>query len=477
MTINRSLALALVLGLALVACKPNTGLTPCADSSVCTLVAGGQCLPSPEGIDLCAYPATECPSGLSWSPQAGDLAGECVGSDVDAAETDAATTDAVDATPIDTPSGSIVIDNQGAEIVLGQPDFMTATRDYGGTAGAPTDRSLAYPNGLASDGSSLWIVDAGQGRALRWTPMPSGSYVAATGILGKSSFIDGTQTGGSNASNIADTCCGPRAVIGGNKLIVSDSTRNRVMIWSPLPTTPGQAANLVLGQPSLTSASFPPSGSGANQLNYPTGVWTDGTRIIVADTGNNRVLVWHTFPTTENGAPADLVLGQPGFGSSTLPTSPTASTLKRPRGVHFDGTHLYVTDDFGRVMIWNSLPNAGAHGTAADIVVGKPDFMTASAGPPASNLDGPEAVVTSGNALFVADTINSRVMVYSPIPTASGASATYSLGQISPAATPDRTPLPTQSSLSQPAALVVVGSYLFVSARDQHRVLRFSLNL
>jgi hypothetical protein len=82
--LDRSLALFFALGLA-AACKPSTGLTPCADSSVCTLVAGGMCLPSPEGIDLCAYPTTECPSGFSWSPQAGDLAGVCVGDDADAA--------------------------------------------------------------------------------------------------------------------------------------------------------------------------------------------------------------------------------------------------------------------------------------------------------------------------------------------------------------------------------------------------------
>lgn len=89
---NRAALLAL---LALTACKVEHGLTPCANSSVCTLVAGGQCLPSPEGIDLCAYPAAECASGLSWSPQAGNLAGECVtDDDADAANNSDGGTDA-----------------------------------------------------------------------------------------------------------------------------------------------------------------------------------------------------------------------------------------------------------------------------------------------------------------------------------------------------------------------------------------------
>jgi len=25
----------------------------------------------------------------------------------------------------------------------------------------------------------------------------------------------------------------------------------------------------------------------------PRGVWTDGERVVVADTGNHRVLIWH----------------------------------------------------------------------------------------------------------------------------------------------------------------------------------------
>jgi hypothetical protein len=66
----------------LVACGGGDhGPTPCANTTVCTLFPGGQCLPSPAGVDLCAYPSPECPSGLSWSPLTGDLAGECVAED------------------------------------------------------------------------------------------------------------------------------------------------------------------------------------------------------------------------------------------------------------------------------------------------------------------------------------------------------------------------------------------------------------
>ena len=43
---------------------------------------------------------------------------------------------------------------------------------------------------------------------------------------------------------------------------------------------------------------------------------TNSTRLLVADTNNSRVLVWLTFPTT-NGQAADFVLGQPDFTTGT----------------------------------------------------------------------------------------------------------------------------------------------------------------
>ena len=48
---------------------------------------------------------------------------------------------------------------------------------------------------------------------------------------------------------------------------------------------------------------------GPSVLNHPTKVTTDGTRLIVADTYNHRVLIWNKIPT-ENYSPADVVIGQ-----------------------------------------------------------------------------------------------------------------------------------------------------------------------
>src|ERR1035438_5190392 len=85
-------------------------------------------------------------------------------------------------------------------------------------------------------------------------------------------------------------------------------------------------------------------------------------RLYVADTQNNRVLIYNQIPTT-NGAAADVVLGEPNFTSAIQPnlaaqtTSATASNLLNPVAVSSDGTHLFVTDlGYNRILIWNSIP-------------------------------------------------------------------------------------------------------------------------
>jgi len=70
--------------------------------------------------------------------------------------------------------------------------------------------------------------------------------------------------------------------------------------------TTGQAADLILGPLGLEES------GGPSFLNHPMGVATDGVRLFVADTCNNRVLIWNSIPTT-NYAPADVVVGQPDF--------------------------------------------------------------------------------------------------------------------------------------------------------------------
>jgi hypothetical protein len=194
----------------------------------------------------------------------------------------------------------------------------------------------------------------------------------------------------------------------GNKLFACDIFNNRVLIWNTFPTTNQQTPDVVIGKPDFTTSfnSGPISGS---TLSAPMGLYSDGTRLFVADYGNHRILVWNSIPTT-NGQSADLALGQPNLNSNTSNNGGlSASSINGPYMVWGDGTRLMVADSGNnRVLIWSSIPTSS--GQVANLVVGQPNFTTSSCAVNSSKLCTPRGLFSDGTKLYVADTGASRVV-------------------------------------------------------------------
>ena len=207
-------------------------------------------------------------------------------------------------------------------------------------------------------------------------------------------------------------------MIAGNKLIVADYTNHRVLIWNSLPATNGAPADYVIGQPNLTSCGVNTGGVGAGTLKYPGDVWTDGTKLMVADSGNNRLLIWNSFPTT-SGAPADLVLGQttmtgtaPDLGGA-VSAAGVSSASTSWSNVSSNGLQIFYSDcDNNRILIWNTIPTT--NGAPAEVVLGQPDFTSSGAASPptANSLNYVGGVTIHGNQFFITDYNNSRVLIY-----------------------------------------------------------------
>jgi hypothetical protein len=217
----------------------------------------------------------------------------------------------IDAAPTPDARLPVVMTNQAADLVLGQSSFETDT-DHGCTAQSAAALAVAGAN------SVLYVRDS-RLRILTWTPIPTISNASPSYVLGQDSFTECTS-GAADAIRVGGTG-GISAASG--KLAVADGSNNRVMIWRTLPTESAAPSTFMLGQSSSTSTA---SGNAANQMNRPLGVWTDGTRVAVAEQNGGRVLLWNEFPATPN-APADVVVGQTDFGITVTPTSPTASNL------------------------------------------------------------------------------------------------------------------------------------------------------
>lgn len=211
-----------------------------------------------------------------------------------------------------------------ADIVLGQPDFSTSLCNYPtGNPNAPNQSSVCFPSGLAVDISgNLYVADRGNGRVLRF-PAPfafQGQLEQADLVLGQTNFTNSGSPGPSAASMSAPTglafspACSPAAtscVING--LMVSDVSYNRVLY---IPTSNstftagqdnGKAATKVYGQPDFSTVT---TGNSNASLSSPRGIASDAVgRLYVADTANNRVLIFSdpNNPQTPNaGALATL---------------------------------------------------------------------------------------------------------------------------------------------------------------------------
>jgi uncharacterized protein (TIGR03437 family) len=286
---------------------------------------------------------------------------------------------------------------QGAREVFGQPTFT-----FEGV-GAPSAYQLGSVDGVAYANNTLFVVDSTlhgdlipglpeNNRVLIYNNISQYIYGPTAQVpqgtrcpvcigdpnVGQASLVLGQP----NFTTVTDpytTQSGFRnptsIATDGHILVLADTDNNRVLIWNSIPTLPDQPADIVVGQASFTTSAI---GLSASALRGPQGVWVQGTQLFVADTDNSRVLVWNSIPTSNN-QPADLVLGEPNFTTAPPQTTsdlpPTASNLFNPVSVTSDGQRLFVTDlGHNRVLIWNSIPTQ--NGQAADVVVGQPNMTS-----------------------------------------------------------------------------------------------------
>jgi len=300
-----------------------------------------------------------------------------------------------------------VVNGADADFVLGQPDFTT--NDTGLGAG-----NMWRPQGVSAGNSKLAIADGSNKRVLIFNTIPTSgapdnTAVAADVVVGQTDF--GLAATGCSASMIR----GPGAVqIAGERLLVLDPGNHRVIWWNTIPTTNGEPADGVIGQPNLDTCTANTGGRSASSLSFPIGLWSDGTKVAIVDQNNNRVLLWNTFPESNN-EPADLVLGQPDFESADINQLPVAADrFWYPyRGVDFSGQQLCVTDTANnRVLIWDSWPATNQQ--AADRVLGQPDFVSYTAhnaGIGANTLSQPTSCRFYRNGLIVGDS-SYRALIY-----------------------------------------------------------------
>ncbi|MBE7367538.1 hypothetical protein [Ramlibacter pallidus] len=307
--------------------------------------------------------------------------------------------------------------NAAADIVLGQPDFVT------GAPRATARDSLNGPMQVSIAAGKMAVADLNNSRVLVWSTVPSASGALPDVVLGQVDF-NAAVTFGCTATRIGF----PESVVitPDGKLVVADTNNQRVLLWNTVPTANTTPPDLVLGQGDFThcrrnddnqdgTADATPSD---RTMWRPSGLWSDGQRLVVLDSSNHRALVWNTFPTA-NFQRADLVLGQGSFtrvapnddNQDGVTDAPTARTLNAPyNGVDSNGMQLAIADTSNhRVLVWNTFPTTSFQ--PADAVLGQANFTTNAAGTAADRVNLPHGVKFVGDKLLVNDRFNNRVLV------------------------------------------------------------------
>ena len=258
-----------------------------------------------------------------------------------------------------------------------------SVENYGSADGTGTAARFAFPSGITTDGTNLYVADT-YNHTIRKIVISTNAVTTLAGTANVSSDGIGAVA---SFNNPYDICTD------GANLYVADrdnSIIRKIVIATGAVTTLAGTAG-VSGSADGTGA--------AARFNFPLGITTDGTNLYVTDTYNNtiRKIVIATGAVT-------TLAGSVGNYGSADGTGATAS-FDYPSSITTDGTNLYVADTYNNT-IRKIVIATGAVTTLAGMagVSGSADGVGAAA-----RFYNPYGITTDGFDLFVADSTNGTI--------------------------------------------------------------------
>jgi DNA-binding beta-propeller fold protein YncE len=312
-----------------------------------------------------------------------------------------------------------------ADVVVGQPGFGQITPNQ------VTARRLFNPGGVIVDRSvrpaRVYVYDGGNSRVLGLSHL---GHVAGGPDAGKPCTSDSDAPG---SFCVIDQGRGADLVLGQPDFTHSGCNGDGNFQTYPL-RAPASAATLCTMP--VDQVSPLEGGSFAEMAVDPV-----GGDLYVPDFDNHRVLLYRSPFTSDTIA--DGVWGQGDFTGNACNRgrgvgAPDAENLcfRSPSnegfvtGVALDPEgNLWVADNQNnRVVRFPRDAATGLPSHVADLVLGQPDFTSWAPGAALDQVHAPAAVrVDSDGAVYVADSLNGRVLVFEP-PLSTGMAATRTLG-------------------------------------------------
>ena len=319
---------------------------------------------------------------------------------------------------------------QGTTLSL-ENSVATFAGTAGSTDGTGAAARLSQPTDVASDGTSLFVVDSGNS-TIRKIVIATKATSTLAGSAGSTGSADGI---GAQARFRFPT--GIAISPDKTTLFVSDTGNNTVR---KITISSGAVATLagtagVIGSTDGTGA--------AASFSSPTGIAADGTSLYLADSLNNRVRKMDLASSAVSTLAGSGVQGlADGIGSAAAFSNPygiatdgtsiyltdrdngsirriviatgSVSTLVEqgegfvsPTGIATDGTTLYVADAQRNTVRKVELATLAISSLAGDAVSGTPGSTDAAGS--AARFDAPGGMTLSGSSLYLADSQNGTV--------------------------------------------------------------------
>ena len=235
-----------------------------------------------------------------------------------------------------------------------------------------------------------------------------------------------TATSATNNNSLA-TPSGAVGYAANGDLFIPDTLNYRIVGYrGGVPTTNGKNYDFVVSQATFTSRVGWGAPSATQVLPY--GISANGNIVVVGDAFDDRASIYYNPPELPATA-QNLVVGQATMTTNVL--SCGRAFLSQPRGVSITNTNQVLVADTNnsRVMIWSTFPTTT--GQNADLELGQPDFNTCigNSNATSSNLYNPYGVWSDGVHVLVADSGHNRIMIWNSFPTVNGQTADAVLGQ------------------------------------------------
>ena len=282
------------------------------------------------------------------------------------------TTDGVNLYVADCSSNTIrkIVISTGAVTTIAGTAGVSGSADGTGAAAR-----FNWPNGITTDGTRLFVTDV-DNNTVRQIVISTGAVTTIAGTAGVSGFADGTGTVAQFNSPYGITT-------NGVNLFVTDSGNNsirQIVISTGVVTTIAGTAG-VAGSVDGTGA--------VAKFNLPYGITTDGVNLFVTDLNTIRQIVISSGVVTTIAGKVGETVSVDGTG--------IAASFNHLHGITTDGSSLFVADQnsIRRFVISTGVVTTIA-GTA-----GVRGFVNGSGS--AAKFNTPDGITTDGTNLFVTD--------------------------------------------------------------------------